>query len=288
MQRAEKGLCHRTSTVYASSFKLFVAFTVYMGILRPWTELAVITFLEFLAQNSLSAASLQNYVTVLGHYFSTYAWPKAALQARRTVLLIKSVKMNSVMKPKVKGVMSIQMLKILVEKLQVMPNYLTYKAIMLLGFFGFFRLASLVPTTVKKFDSSRFPLVRDVIFTSSGMQIILKCAKNMQAHDAYKIIHVPKLQVPEICPVLTVKRMLKYVKSHQTDPLFLLVIDDQRIPVTAFKVRNVLTVMVKQMKLNPKDYGFHCFRRSGATLALELKVPLENIKIHGHWKSDVI
>ena len=42
------------------------------------------------------------------------------------------------------------------------------------------------------------------------------------------------------------------------------------------------------MKLNPKDYGFHCFRRSGATLALELKVPLENIKIHGHWKSDAI
>ena len=131
---------------------------------------------------------------------------------------------------------------------------------MLLWFFGVFRLASLVPTTVKKFDPSRFLLVRDVIFTSSGMQIILKCAKNMQAHDAYKIIHVPKLQVPEICPVLAVKHMLKYVKSQQTDPLFLLVIDDRKIPVTASKVRNVLTVMVKQMKLNPKDYGFHCFR----------------------------
>ena len=199
-----------------------------------------------------------------------HAWPKAVLQARRTVLLIKSVKMNSVMKPKVKGVMSMQMLKLLVEKLQVMPNYLTYRAIMLLGFFGFFRLASLVPTTVKRFDPSRFPLVRDVIFTSSGMQIILKFTKNMQAHDAYRIIHVPKLQVPEICPVQAVKRMLKYVKSQQTDPLFLLIIDDQKIPLTALKVRNVLTVVVKQMQLNPKDYGFHCFRRSGATLALEL------------------
>ena len=227
VQRAEKGLCHRTSTVYTSSFKLFIAFTMYVGIQRPWTELAVITFLEFLGQNSLSAASLQNYVTVLGHYFSMYAWPKAALQARRTVLLIKSVKMNSVMKPKVKGVMSIQMLKLLVEKLQVIPNDLTYRA-MLLGFFGFFRLASLVPTTVKKFDPSRFPLVRDVIFTSSGMQIILKCAKKMQTHDAYKIIHVPKVQVPEICLDLAIKRMLKYVKSQQTDPLFLLVIDDQK------------------------------------------------------------
>ena len=133
-----------------------------------------------------------------------------------------------------------------------MPNYLTYRAIMLLGFFGFFRLASLiVPTTVENFDPSRFP---------NGMQFILKCAKNMQAHDAYKIIHVPKLQVPEICPVLAVKCMLQYVKSQQTDPLFVLVIGDKKIPVTAFKVRNVLTLVVKQMHLNPKDYGFHCFR----------------------------
>ena len=143
-----------------------------------------------------------------------------------------------------------------------------------------------MPTTVQKFDPSRFPLVRDVIFTSPGMQFILKCAKNIQAYNAYKIIHVLKLQLPEICPVLAVKHMLQYVKSQQTDPLFLLVINDQNIPVTAFKVRNVLTLVVKQMQLNPKDYGFHCFRRSGATLALELKVPLENIKIHGHWKPD--
>ena len=143
-----------------------------------------------------------------------------------------------------------------------------------------------MPTTVQKFDPSRFPLV--CFFTTNSMQFILKCAKNMQAHDAYNIIHVPKLQASEICPVLAIKRMLQYVKSQQTDPLFVLVIDDQKIPVTSFKVCNVLTSVVKQMHLNPKDYGFHGFRRSGATLALELKVPLENIKIHGHWKSDAV
>ena len=96
MQRADKGLLIRTSSVNASSFRLFIAFMVYMGVNRPWTKVAVITFLEFLAQNLLSAASLQNYLTILGHYFVLFAWPKAALQARRTVLLIKSVKMNSV------------------------------------------------------------------------------------------------------------------------------------------------------------------------------------------------
>ena len=58
--------------------------------------------------------------------------------------------------------------------------------------------------------------------------------------------------------------------------------------LTTFKVHNILTKAIRSMGLEPKDYGFHCFRRSGANLALEMKVPLEHIKIHGHWKSEAI
>ena len=58
--------------------------------------------------------------------------------------------------------------------------------------------------------------------------------------------------------------------------------------LTAFKVRKVLTKAIRSMGLEPKDYGFHCFRRSGANLALEMRVPLEHIKMHGHWKSEAI
>ena len=49
-----------------------------------------------------------------------------------------------------------------------------------------------------------------------------------------------------------------------------------------------MTSAVTKMHVNPKDYVFHCFRRCGATLALELKVLLENIKIHGHCRLDAI
>ena len=52
--------------------------------------------------------------------------------------------------------MSIQMLKLLMTKLEVILNALTYKVVMLLGFFGFFRFASLVPPTVKKFHPLDF------------------------------------------------------------------------------------------------------------------------------------
>ena len=99
--------------------------------------------------------------------------------------------MPSVIRTKGESVMSIQMLKKLMQKNA--PNYLTYKAVMLLGFFGFFRLASVVSPIVEKFDPTRLPLVRDIIFTTEGMQIILKYAKNVLAHDAFRIIHILSL-----------------------------------------------------------------------------------------------
>ena len=39
----------------------------------------------------------------------------------------------------------------------------TYRAIFLVAYFGFFRLASSVPNMVKTFDKTRYPVFGDVI-----------------------------------------------------------------------------------------------------------------------------
>ena len=288
MDRAALGLLPRTARAYASAFNLFMAFTVYMDLSVPWQEVAVVAFLEFLVRSSLSAASLQNYLSALRHYFEMYNWSVTALQARRTLLLVKSVKIHNPLKPKIKGILSVGMLKDLISMLGSMPNAVVYQSICLLAFFGFFRLASLVPVTSNMFDRTRHPVVQDVIFTSKGLQIIQKCAKTMQFASQYRIVHIPKLSVVDICPVKSLKTMICIQKLTDSDPLFVIGSGGTKIPVTTFKVRATLSKALVKMGLEPKDYGFHCFRRSGACLALELKVPLKNIKIHGHWRSDAV
>ena len=59
-----------------------------------------------------------------------------------------------------------------------------------------------------------------------------------------------------------------------------------KIPLRTLKVRATLSKALIRMGLEPKDYGFHFFRCSGACLALEVKIHLENLIIHGHWHSD--
>ena len=127
----------------------------------PWKLHTLLAFFEYLP---LSAATLQNYVSVLNHYFKLYRWPTVLLASRQVLLLIKSVKINSKMNIKLKGIFTIAMLEELLQIVSQCQDGIVFQALFSLAFFGFFRLASLVPAYVNGFDSSRFPLVLDVVW----------------------------------------------------------------------------------------------------------------------------
>ena len=89
----------------------------------------MLSFLEYLIQQGLSAASVSNYLSILANFFTLYGWPEAVLHSRKTLLLLKVVKMHNPMKPKIKGVLSIATLKQLVLKLDQDVNLVVFKAI---------------------------------------------------------------------------------------------------------------------------------------------------------------
>ena len=74
----------------------------------------------------------------LHHHFELYNWSVAALQGRRTLLLVKSVQIHNPLKPKIKGILSVDMLKGLMSVLTNVPNAIVYQSIYLIAFFGFF------------------------------------------------------------------------------------------------------------------------------------------------------
>ena len=82
-------------------------------------------------------------------------------------------------------------------------NVVVFKAIYLLAFLGFFRLAS---SHAKFFNATRFPLVKDIVWTTDGFKVILKCAKNMQNSDEFKIIHILKLPMIHCLCIMSMVR----------------------------------------------------------------------------------
>ena len=282
------GLRPRTTRAYQATFQLFLAVLIFLHIDCPWSEPAVLCYLEFLVKNGVGSATLQNNISVLAHYFNIYQWPSKVLYSRKVTLFIKSVKIHVPCPIKVKNVITIALLKDLVKVSDHSIFGYTVKALYLTAFFGFFRVATLVPNSMREFDITRYPVVKDVIWAAPGVHFIIKQSKTMQAMKEFRVAQLPSLNNSCICPVLALKRLVKKLKLQPSQPIFSYRQNGQLFPLTAAKVRYLLSEAICKCGLSPKDFGFHAFRRSGASLAFDLQIPLENIKSHGYWRSEAV
>ena len=58
--------------------------------------------------------------------------------------------------------------------------------------------------------------------------------------------------------------------------------------VTERILRKHLANILQDLNMTSSKFSFHSFRRSGATLAYNLGIGLEEIKRHGTWKSNAV
>ena len=110
----------------------------------------------------------------------------------------------------------------------------------------------------------------------------------MQVSGHARVVQLPLLPDKEICPVTALKRVISSNPQHRDMPVFTISEAGNSTILTAHKVRATLKQAVERLGLPSKEYGFHTFRRSGATWAYENNMGLQHIKTHGGWTSDAI
>ena len=117
-----------------------------------------------------------------------------------------------------------------------------------------------------------------------GAHVLLKWAKTLQDRVGHHVVQIPSLDHPLLCPVLALRNLMD---SRPLPPSFPLFASNQYPyqPVIDTHIRDALRSILISLNLDAVAYGFHAFRRSGATLAFDCQVPLQNIMAHGLWKS---
>ena len=204
MQRAFRP---RTTAAYLAIFRQFVAFLVITGLNIPYHEAVVIVYIEYFIQQGLQSCSIRNHISVLKHYFAMFNWPITALTGRKVTLLVKSEQINAKMSIKIKGIITIPLLKKIVEKTLKYENGFVFDALFVTAFFGFFRLLTLLPTKSSEFDKTRFPIQNDIVWGAPGVHIIITCSKTMQAANQAKVVQLPNLKGQNYCPVQALKTL---------------------------------------------------------------------------------
>ena len=249
---------------------------------------AVALFIEYMAQQGLRAQSLTNYLSVLKHYFAIYNMNTTVTDHRSIRLAIRAVSYNAPLSFTIKGTMTINKLSQLVGEASLLPDARMLRALILMGFFGFYRLSTLVPPSVSAFSITRFPTHGDVVWGAPGAHIITKCSKNMQVSGQVHIVQLPALEDSSICPVTALRSIVSTNPDHSDHPLFTVATQSGPRILTASKVRSTFRSLVQAIGLAPADYGFHSLRRSGACWAFDHNMDLDHIKVHGVWRSDAI
>ena len=93
------------------------------------------------------------------------------------------------------------MLRKLICVIQKYTHAKLYTALFLTAFFGFFRLASLLPNAVAQFDKTHHFIQNDLVFGLPSLHLIMTCAKTMQTSGHVQVVQLPQFNDPLLCRV---------------------------------------------------------------------------------------
>ena len=179
---------------------LFVCFSIRV---RAPVVLAVenlISFLEFLASCHVSPRSISNYVSGIKRYLTVFQHPVLWLEHAMIRNYLRSLQLNVPTVHRPKDTINLQDFCSISVLLQQFDQPLLYRAAFALSFYGFLRISNVVPPSKKTFDATRQLTRGDVTFSSQGVKLFIKWAKNLQRTQQSQVILLPIMSNPLICP----------------------------------------------------------------------------------------
>ena len=86
----------------------------------------------------------------------------------------------------------------------------------------------------------------------------------------------------------TIKHLLATTPGSNNSPLFQIQCFHKWVHLTDTRLRKFLAKLLKVLNLASCCYTFHSLRHSGASLAFNLNVPMQDIQSHGTWTSEAV
>ena len=288
-RRLASALRPKTESCYASLFRSFVAFCVCVKLdISQLNVMHVLSYLEYLITQKVTANMLANHVSACRAKFIMNGLQFELWDHPNVRYLLRSVRINRPIMVTKKHVIDLSTLHQMVALCEDMYLGQIFKAVFLLAFFGFLRLSNIAPHSLSSFDPSRHLCAGDLIFGQQFLKVILKWTKTIQGRDKVHLLTLPKVKGSNLCPYQACKQALKLYQPSSNQPLFQFYSNQQWIVLTDTRIRKFLARINIKLGLPRNYYTFHAFRRSGATLAYNSKVPIPQIKHHGSWSSDCV
>ena len=285
--RLNQAFADSTSRSYQAKFRLFVGFCC-VAAMNLNTLTPILTFLEFLTFNNTTYSGLLNYLSAVKATLLSYGVDTSAFNDPRIKLYNKAIMRHRPLNPSIKTIIDVTTLQLIIQSAGTMYMGHIFKAAILLSFFSFLRISNLVPHSISSYDPLKQLSRGDIIFARPGLHMIIKWSKTLQNKDKIKVLKVPSLGTSPLCPVAALKKVLLGTPGSSNSPLFQVKSYTKWVPLSDTRLRKAFTNILKKLNLGATGITFHPLHRSGATLAFNLNVPMQDIQSHGTWTSEAV
>ena len=285
--RIQEAFRPSTTSAHSLHFRTFVAFLIFMDLPVTCNLHNILAFMEFLYQNSISPKVISTYNSSILTKAHLYGWDTSAASHPAVTRYIRSISINCKFNPTPRGIFDIPTLYNLSLSCDILSDPLLFRAIFLTAFYGFLRMSNIAPHSSAKFNPEFHLLRQDLIFAPPGAHLLIKWTKTLQHHKSFHWVQLPSIHNKFLCPVRALQALLASRPLPPSAPLFA-----NHFPphaqVIDTHIRDALKKVLVHRNITTTGHGFHTFRRSGATLAFDNNIKIQNIMSHGLWKSSAI
>ena len=205
--RLPDALAKSTQRAYLAMFRLYLAFLAFSGLQPSKVNVDVIlAFLECLNFNGISASQMNNHLAAVKSFSVKLSLPLWPLESSKVSMYLKAIQKTTPVKIKLNNIVDIEFLKKLSLKCDCTYMGQVFKVAYLVSFFGFLRLSNFVPHSLAGFSFLKHLAKGDVIFSNTGVILVIKWTKTLQFQNQAKLLHLRKLS-NDLCPVRALKKV---------------------------------------------------------------------------------
>jgi len=255
----------------------------------PPTNKLFLLFISYLANNrKFGYNGIKTYISGIRYWCNDKGYPDPTFHNNnkwhRYKQLLAGIKRLHARRKRIRKPLKLSAIK---KLLNVLPtcftnkqNQVSFKAALLMGYFGFMRCSEYLFKNLK----SKFLRRKDVKlyphFKKFGIiKIRLRKTKTEQYNSTYVTIYG---NGKDTCPFKAIKQYLDLASLNKDSPLFML----GKKPLTPRVYNIMLRRGLAKIKLNPKHYSSHSLRSGAASQAADAGAPGWVIQKSGRWRSD--
>ena len=288
---------HRDSTAknYLSVWRQFNKFVVSLDRKPKLWEDRTTLFIGFLIDRGMQSSTVKSYVSAIKKtlVLDGYDWDDKLVLVRSLAKVCRIV--NDSVRTRLP--ISCGLLEMILFEVQryfsgINQAYLEilYKTIFALSYYGMMRIGEIM--------RSPHVLKAKNVHLGQNKDKILLILYSSKTHD--ESVRPQKIKITSnikersgnyihryFCPFRLMRQFMQCRGNYlEEDEQFFVLRDSS--PVTADHTRNILKWMIERINLDPKNYGMHSFRIGRTTDLIKYHYSIEEVKLLGRWRSNVI